>query len=747
MAPLGLGLLFVLLGAGGQPPPTPADPSTEANVTRLVAGLLEQSQFSHHPLDAELAGKFLDGYLDSLDVTRSVLLQSDVKEFGKYREVMAKGTRSAGDTSPARAIYARFVERLEQQTAYDVGLLKTTKFDFTGKDTFSLDREKAQRPADLTAAQALWRQALRAEYLQEKLQDKPAEDITKTLTRRHQRQLTTIKTLHPDEVLEIYLNSLAHVYDPHSDYLGHEQMESLSISMNLSLFGIGAVLESQDGYTKVRELVPGGPAARGGMVKPGDRIVAVAQGSKDPVDVIDMPLSRVVEMIRGPKGSTVVLTVIPSGGLDSAPRKAITIVRDEINLEDQQAKARILDLPTGKPAETLRVGVIDLPSFYADMERHGSSLHHSVTADVKRLVAKLKAEHVRGIAVDLRRNGGGSLEEAISLTGLFIRQGPVVETRDPTGHVEVGADTDSSIAWDGPLVLLTSRFSASASEILAGALQDYGRAVLVGDTSTFGKGTVQNVLPLASIMDRNGMPHAYDPGALKVTIRKFYRPAGSSTQLKGVVSDIVLPSTSDFAEISESSLKNPLPWDSINPQSFEPANQVKTYVTTLRERSAQRIKTAPAFARLAEDVARVKKDVENKSVSLNEAQRRQEIAQAKAREKARAEESKRLQAAGPTAYEITVKNAGSPGLPPPSKGAAPPKDKLQQAADGEDANSRAAAEDINFNEGIAVLADYVNLMGGKAPGPIATPGVSTPATGGNPSLTRQPPKAARSAPQ
>jgi carboxyl-terminal processing protease len=348
----------------------------------------------------------------------------------------------------------------------------------------------------LREAQALWRQQIRAEYLQEKLADKRPEQIVSTLTRRKTQQLATMKDLHSDEVLEIYLNSLAHEFDPHSDYLGHEEMESLNIAMNLSLFGIGASLETEDGYCKIHELTPGGPALRSGLLKPGDRILAVAQSSGEPVDITNMSLTRTVELIRGPKGSTVNLAILPVGAPEGAPTKIVSLVRDEINLEDQRAKARILDLPTGQGG-TVRLGVIDLPSFYADMG--GRSGARSATADVATLLTKLKVEHVRGVVLDLRTNGGGSLEEAINLTGLFIRQGPVVQTRGFAGDIEVGSDKDPAVRYDGPLVLLTSRFSASASEILVGALQDYGRALVVGDSSTFGKGTVQSILPLALV--------------------------------------------------------------------------------------------------------------------------------------------------------------------------------------------------------------------------------------------------------
>jgi carboxyl-terminal processing protease len=691
--------------------------ATEANITRLTTNLLEQSQFAHHPLDSELAGNFLDRYLDDLDGSRSLFLQPDVKEFAAYRATLAQATRDVGDTSAAHAIFARYLQRLQQRVDYNTNLLRTAKFDFTGHDVYSVDREHAQWPRDLTAAQKLWRQQIRADYLQEKLADKRPEQIVGRLMRRQAQQLAMMKSLRSDEVLETYLNALAHVYDPHSDYLGHQEMETLSIAMKLSLFGIGASLESEDGTCKIRELLPGGPAARSGLLQPGDRILAVAQSSGEPVDITDMPLSRAVELIRGPKGSTVKLTILPVGAADGSLPKTISLVRDEVNLEDQQAKARILDMPTGQGA-TVRLGVIDLPSFYADLGGPGE--RRSATADVARLLKKLKAEHVSGVVLDLRRNGGGSLDEAVSLTGLFLREGPVVQTRGPRGDIDVDADTDPSVLYDGPLVLLISRFSASASEILVGALQDYGRGVVVGDSSTFGKGTVQNILPLAFVMDKMGLEHAYDPGALKVTIRKFYRPNGASTQLRGVASDIVLPSPSDFSEVSESTLKDPLPWDTVTPAPHERLNRVQPYLSALREKSIQRVKTEKDFALLADDLAQVRKSLATKSVSLNEAERRQELAQSKARQDERVRESRIRFPFRPATYEITLKNVSSPGLPPPmaaTKSVAAAHGASSSSAPNAlapDAASRSLDDDIVLNETVKILADYVDLLNGQA---------------------------------
>jgi carboxyl-terminal processing protease len=487
-------------------------------------------------------------------------------------------------------------------------------------------------------------------------------------------------------------------------------MESLSIAMNLSLFGIGAALDTEDGYCKIHQLLPGGPALRSGLLKPGDRIVAVAQAGDEPVDVINMPLPRTVELIRGPKGTTVKLTILPAGAAEGTLTKTVSLVRDEIKLEDQQAKARILDLPPEK-GRTLRLGVIDLPSFYTDMGGRKGTEPRSATADVSRLLAKLKKEHVRGVVLDLRGNGGGSLEEAISLTGLFIRQGPVVQTRGLEGQVEVGSDKDASVQYDGPLIVLTSRFSASASEILVGALQDYGRALVVGDSSTFGKGTVQSILPLGMMMDRAGFAHAYDPGALKVTMSKFYRPSGASTQLRGVASDIVLPSPSDFSDVNESSLKNPLPWDAVPAVPHEQLNRVQPYLATLREKSRHRVDTEMPFISLAEDVARLKKSMAEKSISLNEAERRQEIAQLKARQEERKQDELAHATIQPTTFEITLKNASSPGLPPAMVAKKGDKTNRTEGA------AASSDTDILLHETVRILGDYVDLLGIQPQGP------------------------------
>jgi len=691
-----------------------ADPldakATEAAVTALTSKILESSQFAHQALDQELAGKFLDRYLDTLDSSHMVFLKSDLDEFAAYRPTLADVTRRQGDSSLAHLIFKRYLQRLDERVAFISGLLATEKFEFTTDETFSYDRKAAPHPADLAAAKSLWRQQLRYEYLQEKLAGKKEPEIVKTLSRRPVRTVETMRKLDHKAVLEMYLEALAQVYDPHSDYMGPEQLKSFEIAMNLSLVGIGATLQSQDGYCKIMELVPGGPADRSGLIKNGDRIVGVAQkDGAEFTDLVDMPLSQSVELIRGKKGTTVYLNIIPASAADDSVRKTITIVREEIKLEDQQAKAQIIDLPVGD--ETRRIGVIDLPGFYAG-EGNGKGAPTSATADVARLVTKLKQENVTGIVLDLRRNGGGSLQEAIDLTGLFIASGPVVQTRGLEGRTEVGKDKDDKIAYDGPLVVLTSRFSASASEIVAGALQDYGRAIVVGDTSTFGKGTVQTIIPLGRVMQGEGITPGSDPGALKVTISKFYRPSGKSTQLEGVKADIVIPSLTDLPEIGESDLSNPLPWDTIPAVKYTPSNRVSPSLAALRTRSDQRVAKGPDFAELKTEIERFRKMRADKSVSLNEAARQKE----KTELKERVEASKKARLARgitpPAAYEVTLKNASKPGLGDLVKPKAPRVDP--DAEDSEDTEIAAApAEDIVLREAQNILIDHATLLKGQ----------------------------------
>jgi carboxyl-terminal processing protease len=425
-----------------------------------------------------------------------------------------------------------------------------------------------------------------------------------------------------------------------------------------------------------------------------------------------MLLPEAVSLIRGAKGTVVHLTIVPGNSADSSARKTISLVREEVRLEDQEAKARLVEV-SGQDGRVSRLGIIDLPSFYSGFGGEHESVQKSATADVARLIEKLKQEKVQGIILDIRRNGGGSLEEAIGLTGLFIKRGPVVQTKGPEGDVRVDSDPDPSVLYDGPLVVLTSRLSASASEILAGALQDYGRALVVGDSSTFGKGTVQSLLPLAKVMTRARLPFKADPGELKLTIRKFYRPDGASTQLKGVASDIVLASPTEALKVSEAEMSDPLPWDSVPPSRHDELDRVTSWVAALREASAQRTATNQDFAWLRQDNDRIKAQLANPAVSMNEKQLRQEKAEDDARAEARRKERAGRHPQHETQYEITLKNADQPGLPKPVSVASSAKvddgdtdsESPLPAPVGKDVGSDCVMEEAQH-----ILLDYITLL-------------------------------------
>jgi carboxyl-terminal processing protease len=706
--------------------PGPSDPK----IARLVANLLERAQYLQHPLDDEMARRFLRRYLDTLDPTHSLFLQTDVDEFARFQPKLAELTLKAGSTLPAREIFARFMERVEERVEFVAGLLQDNHFEFAGSDRFDTDRKHAAWPKDVDAAHELWRQYVRYEYLEEKLNKQKPDEIIKKLSARYKRLLRSWGELDSDDILQIYLTALAQGYDPHSDYMGKALLENFAINMRLSLVGIGALLRDDDGYCKIESLITAGPAERSKQLKPGDRIIAVQQKDQEPVDIIGWKLNKVVELIRGQKATPVTLTVIPADSTDTSVRRTLTLIRDEIPLEDQAAKAKIVELP-GADGQPLRLGVIDLPSFYAGFDLGGGkdkpkSEPRSCSADVAKLLKKLVAEKVGGVILDLRRNGGGSLEEAIRLTGLFIKDGPVVQVRDAQGEVSEETDPDEGIAYDGPLIVLTSRFSASASEILAAALQDHGRAVVVGDRNTHGKGTVQTIYELNRFMNKEAFPKDVNPGALKVTIRKFYRVNGASTQLKGVTPDIVLSSVANFLETGEEVDDYALPWDTIeSAKGFKPLDRVAPLLPELRRRAEARQAGDKDFAYIREDIARYQKLLADKTVSLNEQARLQEKEENEARLKARRAEHKARGEPKDKIYEITLKLAEEPGLPaplartnePPAKldGAVKPPGDTETADNAED--DKTPALDTMLEETQRILADLIAL--GNTPKPAA----------------------------
>jgi carboxyl-terminal processing protease len=649
--------------------PGPYDP----RIALVAARLLENNHYSQQPLDGELSKKFFDCYVNSLDPRHENFLQSDLDEFAVYRTNLDKLTLEAGtsDLTPAFAVYNRYAERVEQHDAYVMELLKQDKFKFNTDDQIVLDRRHAAFPTNLADAEALWKQQLRYEYLQEKLSREivetndslvirlppdAAKDITAKLESRYRWNLLQTTNWDSGGVLQAYLNGLCHAYDPHTDYMSAPHAQDFSISMNLSLFGIGATLGEDDGYCTIRSLVPGGPAAKSRQLNENDRIVAVAQGANPPVDVVDMELEKVVQQIRGPKGTEVRLTLSPA--TDRSARPVVKLVRAEIKLEDSEAKAKLIEYPDGR-----RIGIIDLPSFYAtvNLGNNGNTTPKYTSVDVAKLINRLKQEKVSGIIIDLRTNPGGSLEEAIKFTGLFIKSGPVVLARNSDNQVQVDTVPGDLQLYDGPLLVMINRFSASASEIAAAALQDYGRALIVGDISTHGKGTVQSLNPLLPFPGTGTVSN--DPGNLKITIRKFYRVSGASTQFKGVEPDIVLPDVLNFSkQVGEASLDNPLPWDTIQPVNYDKLNLVQPYLATLKAHSDERIATNQDFLYVKQDIEQFVKMQADKTANINERESIKDRQRAYLLNQAREAERAARKPDGVKVYDITVENADQPGL-------------------------------------------------------------------------------------
>jgi carboxyl-terminal processing protease len=734
----------------------PLRPGEHDGIVAQVTGkLLEQFHFRQQKVNDDMASRFLDRYVEMFDSQKMLLLQPDMEFFEVYRTTLDDLTMESLDVSPAHVIYARFMERLEQRHKLVMDLLARGEkdFQFTGSERYLFNRKDAQRPGNLEEARALWRDQLRNEYLAEKLtvdtkkspvpakDGKPAksthETIVETLTKRYNRVLDYYSKRDSDDVLDYYLTALSMAYDPHSDYMGRAAKENFKISMGLSLSGIGAQLTDEDGYCTISKLIKGGPAIKSKQLKEKDRIVAVAQAEKEPVDVVGLKLDKVVELIRGPKDTEVRLTIIPADAADVSVRRVVTLVRDEIKLEDQEAKGKIIELP-GAAGQTTRIGIIDLPSFYGDTSNDPSkpaSERKSTTRDVSILLQKFKDEKVAGVVLDFRRNGGGYLEEAVKLTGQFIKQGPVVKVINSLGQQQLDEDKDPSVFYDGPLVVLTDRHSASASEIVAGALQDYGRALVVGESSTHGKGTVQTVLEMRDFM--RGLPGlSFDPGSVKLTIRQFYLPGGKSTQLYGVTPDIVLPSANNHADIGERELDNPLPADSTSPAKFEKLDRVEAHLPELRKRSETRVLASRDFDYIRDDIERFKKMKAERTVSLNEQERRKEREEITARIEARKKEIQARPAANQKTYAFTVEEARKPGLPAPEK-----PDSLAQAVDGTNgapvgasAKSGSGDEDGDgeepktpevdalLNETVQILVDYINLLSKNRPVTAATGG-------------------------
>ncbi|WP_434458063.1 carboxy terminal-processing peptidase [Stutzerimonas urumqiensis] len=579
-----------------------------------VVELLKRHHYNKPPLNDARSAKIFDSYLKMLDPARSYFTASDIAQFEKWRTEFDDLLKS-GNLEPGFAIYRLHLERLQQRLEYALSLVENgiDDFDFTRDEQLLIDRENAPWPADRAALDDLWRKRVKDEILRLKIAGKEPQAIAELLTKRYRNQLSRLEQTRSEDVFQTYINAFAQTYDPHTQYLSPENAENFDINMSLSLEGIGAVLQSDNEHVKVVRLVPAGPAEKSKQIQPADKIIGVAQGDDEMVDVVGWRLDEVVKLIRGPKGSVVRLEVIPaSNAPNDQSTKTVAITREAVKLEEQAAQKSILKLE--HRGHDYKIGVIEIPAFYLDFKalRAGDPNYKSTTRDVKKLLAELKEENVDGVVIDLRNNGGGSLQEATELTGLFIDEGPTVLVRNSDGRVDVLADDSEGSFYSGPMAVLVNRLSASASEIFAGAMQDYHRALIIGG-QTFGKGTVQTIQPL-------------NHGELKLTLAKFYRVSGQSTQHQGVLPDIAYPADVDINEIGESALPEALPWDSIRAAIDPERNPFKPFLDELAARHAARTEHNPDFVFTRERLELAQDLMDDTTVSLNEEKRRAEQA-------------------------------------------------------------------------------------------------------------------------
>ena len=582
----------------------------QGSTAKEIVGKLEMLHYNKQKVGDEISEELWDGYIEALDPTKSYFLASDINEFRQWRDKLDDELRT-GQVDHGFQIYNRYRLRISDRldnilSQLDKGL---PKFDFAREESLALDREESQWPASISEADELWRKRLKSSVLNLRLTGKEDEEIRDLLERRYKGQLKRVKQQTSDDVFELYMNSLTRLYDPHSNYLSPRSLENFNMSMSLSLEGIGAVLQMEDEYTKVARLVAGGPADRSGKIKPNDKIVAVGQDKEgEMVDVVGWRLDDVVELIRGSAGTFVRLETIPTGGDGS--HKTVLIKRSKVKLEDQAAKKAIFEFSDGE--KNYKVGVINLPTFYIDFEayRRRDPNYKSTTRDVAKLLSELKEEKVDGIILDLRNNGGGSLQEATMLTDLFIDQGPVVQIRHANEQISRHNRSRSRAMYRGPLMVLINRLSASASEIFAGAIQDYNRGLVVGNQS-FGKGTVQTMAPLKE-------------GQLKITQSKFYRVSGDSTQHAGVTPDIPMPQLIDAEQVGESSYDTALPWDRIHAVPHAKYFNLKDLLPNLISKHNQRTAADPDFIFLRDQFQFESERADQKFVSLNEQARKTE---------------------------------------------------------------------------------------------------------------------------
>ena len=590
---------------------------------REAVNLLQRFHYRKTTFSDSLSSVFLNAYLESLDPGKSYFLESDIASFEPYRYRLDNLTMLE-NVEPAFKIFSVFRKRFLHQMDYVLNELVKTSFDYTADDYYDADRDKMPWPKTQAEVDGIWYNNIKSQALSLKLSGKKPDEIESTLRTRYERFKKSVIQYNAEDVFSAYMNALTESFDPHTNYLSPKASDLFKQSMSLSLEGIGARLQTENDYTKIYEVVPGGPADKDGRLKPNDLVIAVAQGDDgEMVDVIGWRVDDVVKLIKGPKGTIVRLQILPAATGVSGPSETIRLVRDKIKLEDQAAKKEVVHYREN--GKDITLGIIKLPSFYMDFDAYhrGDPNYRSTTRDVRKLIEELRAQKVSAIAIDLRNNGGGSLTEAIDLTGLFINQGPVVQVKSSDNRIEYGVDEDPGVVWDGPLMVLTNRFSASASEIFAGAIQDYKRGVIFGE-STFGKGTVQQIFDLKRVI-RSGEP----VGELKITYQKFYRVSGSSTQNKGVTPDVLLPGAYDAEKFGESASKSALPWDKINAASYVTAGKISDKaINQLNQTFRERSKNDASLKKYLEETNELRESINQTRVSLNEAKRKSEADEA-----------------------------------------------------------------------------------------------------------------------
>ncbi|MEP3856467.1 MAG: carboxy terminal-processing peptidase [Porticoccus sp.] len=585
---------------------SPEQPKTAIEIVNE----LTSKHYSKQVLDDGLSNRFLSQYVNNLDPAKSYLLQSDIDEFKRWENELDNMLKK-GDLSAGFYIFNRYQERAQSRLQANIDLLESGfEFDLTEDDSLNMDLEQAQWPASAQAADVFWKKRIKESYLRLILSDKEPDAARSLLVKRYTNLLNQLSQRDSEDIFQIFMNSLAELYDPHTSYMSPRSMENFRIAMSLSLTGIGAVLQREDENTKVVRIIPGGPADKQGILKAGDKIISVGQGEEEGVDVIGWRLDDVVDMIRGAKDTIVKLEIMPAVGEAAGSTREIAIVRDKIQLEEQAAKSEIIEVKND--SGNYRFGVITIPTFYLDVEAfyNRDPEFKSTTKDVQRLLGEMADQNIDGVILDLRNNGGGFLQEATTLTDLFIDPGPIVQVRDANEVVSRNHRSRYNAYYRGPLMVMTNRLSASASEIFAGAIQDYERGFVVGE-QTFGKGTVQIQLPVRE-------------GQLKLTESKFYRVSGESTQNLGVVPDIELPAFYDAEIVGESSEKNALPWDKINAVPHRRYNLTDLPVDRLVERHKSRLSQDPDLRYLSDELTLMKERRAQQSISLNEEQRRQE---------------------------------------------------------------------------------------------------------------------------